>query len=161
MNINELKAAREDLRLNVFEPHTNMYGEKFEICNSFQVYEDTIKTIIALLDQAIERSESATAINAPDLESLKREASEFVLERCSVYKDLPIGLMIDTSIELIDHLAPRIVREGFVVVPEVSTDEIIEAMYKVVNRETLVQPIDINGLYQSVYKAMIAASKGD
>ncbi len=52
---------------------------------------------------------------------------------------------------LINHLAPRIVREGCVVVPVEPTDEMIEAFFNL--------PYDFD--FTGSYKAMIAAAKGD
>jgi hypothetical protein len=137
INIEQLKAARDEF-----------YGfdETFYGTQTFQLSAQAIETIRILLDNAI---------NAPDLESLKREvyAQEFV-KHCECDIDLVSCV--------IDHLAPRIVREGMVVVPEAPTEAMIEAGRIGYNHDsaysvTFDEPYDC---IKTAYKAMIAASNG-
>ena len=84
--------------------------EPIEITNWFIENEDTIRT---LLDQAI---------NAPDLESLKREVSSHLIDN-NIFPDHNNCVEIFVRV-IIDHLAPRIVREGVVVVEDAEYKEL-------------------------------------
>ncbi len=91
-----------------------IFGNKEEcICGYFGYKKEEIKcTIRTLLDRAI---------NAPDLESLKREVFDAVKE------DLIAGETIEGLGDVglvIDHLAPRIVREGCVVVDAIEYQQL-------------------------------------
>jgi hypothetical protein len=98
-----------------------------------------------LLDQAINAPDHIADVgNMVDLEILKREVCNVV----GNHHTLATHEAIRTAI---DHLAPRIVREGMVVVPEEPTEEMIEAFFNL--------PYDFD--FTGSYKAMIAASKGD
>jgi hypothetical protein len=147
MNIEQIKAARE--RLDALAELEKQY-----VFLSFgtvpTIESDFIKTIRTLLDNAI---------NAPDLESLKLQSNPIT--------DSIEGLnYIHGWNDAIEHLAPRIVREGFVVVPEellqVST-ELINKAFKIDEFGTLHIPmadLEMVSLFLK-HKAMIAASKGD
>jgi hypothetical protein len=133
MNIEQLKAAR-DAYMRLFRDEGVFFNaphhEYARVCRK---HREVFQT---LLDNAI---------NAPDLEVLKREVQDelFPATDGEIYI---IG-------KVIDHLAPRIVREGFVVVPEEPTDEMI-----------LARNLHSGWSFESErenYKAMIAASKGD
>lgn len=138
--IEEYKAARERL-------DTLAEFEKQYVLQSFGTVptaeSDFIKTIRTLLDQAI---------NAPDLGSLKLQSNPIT--------DSIEGLnYIHGWNHAIDHLAPRIVREGFVVVPEEPTIDMCsfggDIIYHSHGKTTL------SKVAEHTYKAMIAASKGD
>jgi hypothetical protein len=90
-------------------------------------------------------------LNAPDLESLKRET----IEHFSPLNSTDGGLVA----RVIDHLAPRIVREEFVCVPEEPTEKMIIAGVKAA-LDCYFQK-EMSGQIELAYKAMIDASKGD
>ncbi len=141
MNINELKAAREwnEGHIEYCERHIadDDINENYKNnCRNDLEYHKIMKT---LLDNAI---------NAPDLESLKKPQTMELSEPQYRYNEA----FNDGLKAAIDHLAPRIVREGFVVVPEEPTYEMCAAVIEDprTHRQTAIY-----------YKAMIAASKGD
>jgi hypothetical protein len=142
MNINELKAAREEYNGSLY-PHTE---GRFAQAN--MVSEETVHIIRTLLDQAI---------NAPDLESLKREVVSDIRNTPELLHKALGYSMEEVVGHVIDHLAPRIVREGFVVVPEEPT----QAMKDAGANERLRQERNEELNTHLIYKAMIAASKGD
>jgi len=74
----------------------------------------TMKTIRTLLD---------SHINPPDLEGLKREVV-LDIRKTPELLHKHLGYSMEEVVgHIIDHLAPRIVREGFVVVPEEPTEK--------------------------------------
>jgi len=84
-------------------------------------YLDAYNTIRTLIDEAISKMETVEQTSNSrglDLESLKKNESPPKL------KD---ALYNDGWNSAIDHLAPRIVRDGMVVVPKEPTEEMIEA----------------------------------
>lgn len=133
-----------------------------------------LKEVRTLLDQAIERSEIAPAINAPmphkseaDFESLKREAPPEMT-----------FLEVKGFEYAIDYLAPRIVMEGCVVVPVEVIKEINRLSKMNTSREYKesenynYDEEDIGATFIDAYdmfvrdvrllnKKLIAASKGD
>jgi len=104
------------------------------------------------------------ALNPPDLERLKREvyAQEFV-RHCETDRDLVSCV--------IDHLAPRIVREGMVQIPQ-DAMKLIDRMAEMWSSDECVEQgkedeCDFTDGYDMFckdarkIKAMIAAAKGD
>lgn len=86
-------------------------------------------------------------MNKDELESLKREL-------CDKFSETSIEDSVIYA--CIDHLAPRIVREGFAVVPEEPTAQMIaDGALAYVNFDKS------EGRMKRAFKAMIAASKGD
>ena len=143
MNIEQIKTARDDL---------SDWNKSFLNSQAFLVmHRETIRT---LLDQAI---------NAPDLEKIDEMIAIFIKDNYPETHDKRFSAEIMPSDKAVkyfnllrkfyDHLAPRIVREGFVVVPEEPTEEMLCAGY---NGGDVTMPRTKN-----MYKAMIATSKGD
>ncbi len=108
-----------------------------------------LKEVRTLLDNAI---------NAPDLSELKRETIEGVKAKWNWDKLNPDFVPRGPTIRAcIDHLAPRIVREGFVVVPEEPTEDMMHSGLDQCKKDKLLHG---NIYVGDIYKAMIAASKG-
>lgn len=103
------------------------------------------RTLRTLLDNAI---------NAPDLRAEKKDTSntQELLANC---EDFTVGYNTGWN-AAIDHLAPRIVREGFCVVPEEPTPQMIAN-----GALTYTRYDKSSGRMARAYKAMLAASKGD
>jgi len=109
MNIEDIKAARDAVN-----SAKNEYIGQKQLC--IYVGMSEIDTLSTLLDNAI---------NAPDLESLKREVKELA-SNWEVEVGTPVVDIIDL---IIDYLAPRIVREGCVCLP-IETLQIVEDALK-------------------------------
>jgi hypothetical protein len=169
--LEDIKAARDDF-IHIDECE-NLYENQIDVFVIDARHADLIRT---LLDQAIQDAEiqkhsdeffdcinekfqdalekgrkqldeiadRAKAINAPDLDELRKTIHERLPQR---EYDRRQGWNA-----AIDHLAPRIVRDGCVVVPLEPTQKMIDAAK---NRK------EQSDLYPDIYKAMIAASKGD
>lgn len=134
MNIEQLKAARDALN---YADSNNLRID--------DIGERSKQTIRTLLDQAI---------NAPDLRAEKKDTSntQELLANC---EDFTVGYNTGWN-AAIDHLAPRIVREGCVVVPEEPTPQMIAN-----GALTYTRYDKSSGRMARAYKAMLAASKGD
>ena len=153
------KIVRYELKEDSSDDVQTLYGlyEHYEDCCRFVCEFDYFDIEIG----KTLRDTLNTKLNAPDLESLKREVWDGMKRDCAVSVRHYEGMCA-----AIDHLAPRIVREGFVVVPEellqVST-ELINKAFKIDEFGTLHIPmadLEMVSLFLK-HKAMIAASKGD
>jgi hypothetical protein len=107
MNINELKAARDAVAACIEMSDNTSVPENERVVWSQGttakpfIHIGMLKMILPFLDQAI---------NAPDLEFLKREVINAVQSIRHNELSIDAGSAIS---EAIDHLAPRIVREGW------------------------------------------------
>ncbi len=161
MNIEKLKAARDEYNGSLY-PHTE---GRFAQAN--MVSEETVHIIRTLLDNAI---------NAPDLSELKREVTKICRDKNEL--ETPDYVIMEAVANAIDHLAPRIVREGFVVVPVEVIKEINRLSKMNTSREYKesenynYDEEDIGATFIDAYdmfvrdvrllnKKVIAASKGD
>lgn len=135
MNIEQLKAARAYVD-NLERVFKDMMNEE---------HKAHMANIRTLLDQAI---------NAPDLRAEKKDTSntQELLANC---EDFTVGYNTGWN-AAIDHLAPRIVREGCVVVPEEPTPQMIAN-----GALTYTRYDKSSGRMARAYKAMLAASKVD
>lgn len=112
-----------------------------------------IQTLLSLLN---------SHINPPDLSELKRETISNLHEKLSEQERTEETSAVyqfyrkygaDIGVQFaIDHIAPRIVREGCVVVPEEPTEKMSDAG---------IGYVTYPDAHIYCYKAMIAASKGD
>ena len=108
-----------------------------------------IQTIISLLD---------SHINPPDLSELKREVNKVLDEKFTKTNDEYENNIVNAAI---DHLAPRIAREGMVVVPVEPTEYMVQqGVYSENTLECVGE--DYPSYEQSctnIYKSMISAAQ--
>jgi len=169
MNIEQLKAARDAISACIEMSDNTSVPENERVIWSQgttakpYIHIGMLKMKLPLLDNAIKAPSSQQyqlVASSSELESLKREAIQACLFDSTSSFGLSDKNIWDThqihegASRMFDHLAPRIVLEWFAILPLEPTQEMID--------DACLSTIDLQPEQAVViYKAMIAASKGD